>query len=153
MQITNQKRIAARLLKCGVNRVWINPSFVDQVASAVQTDDIREFIDEGWIKAKPVKGTSRVRARARLEQKKKGRRKGHGTRSGSSNARNPRKNRWMRTIRSQRRVLKELRSEDTIEPSQYRRYYLKAKGGSYRSIAHMRSQMVLEGVSFPGGDE
>ena len=133
--------------------MWINPSFVDQVASAVQTDDIREFIDEGWIKAKPVKGTSRVRARARLEQKKKGRRKGQGTRSGSSNARNPRKNRWMRTIRSQRRVLKELRSEDTIEPSQYRRYYLKAKGGSYRSIAHMRSQMVLEGVSFPGGDE
>ncbi len=153
MQITNQKRIAARLLKCGVNRVWINPSFVDQVASAVQTDDIREFIDEGWIKAKPVKGTSRVRARARLEQKKKGRRKGQGTRSGSSNARNPRKNRWMRTIRSQRRVLKELREEETIEPSQYRRYYLNAKGGSYRSIAHMRSQMVLEGVSFPGGDE
>ena len=153
MQITNQKRIAARLLKCGVNRVWINPSFVDQVASAVQTDDIREFIDEGWIKAKPVKGTSRVRARARLEQKKKRRRKGQGTRSGSSNARNPRKNRWMRTIRSQRRVLKELREEETIQPSQYRRYYLKAKGGSYRSIAHMRSQMVLEGVSFPGGDE
>ena len=58
MQITNQKRIAARLLKCGENRVWINPLYVDQVASAVQTDDIREFIDEGWIRAKPVKGTS-----------------------------------------------------------------------------------------------
>jgi len=115
--------------------------FVDQIAAAVQTDDIREFIDEGWIKAKPVKGTSRVRARARLEQKRKGRRKGQGTRAGSANARNPRKNRWMRTIRSQRRVLKELRSDETIEPSQYRRYYLKAKGGSYRSIAHMRSQM------------
>ena len=80
MQITNQKRIAARLLKCGVNRVWINPSFVDQVASAVQTDDIREFIDEGWIKAKPVKGTSRVRARARIEQKKKGRLDGRALR-------------------------------------------------------------------------
>ena len=159
MQITNQKRLAAKILtkmtgrEVGVHRVWINPAYVDQISSAVQTDDIREFIDEGWIKAKPVKGTSRVRARARLEQKKKGRRKGQGTRSGSSNARNPRKNRWMRTIRSQRRVLKELREEETIEPSQYRRYYLKAKGGSYRSIAHMRSQMVLEGVSFPGGDE
>ena len=44
MQITNQKRLAARLLKCGVNRVWVNPDYVDQVASAVQTDDIREFI-------------------------------------------------------------------------------------------------------------
>ena len=60
MQITNQKRIAARLLGCGANRVWINPLYVDQVASAVQTDDIREFIDEGWIRAKPVKGLSLI---------------------------------------------------------------------------------------------
>ena len=153
MQITNQKRLAAKLLKCGVHRDWINPEYLDQVSSAVQTDDIREFIDEGWIKAKPIKGTSRVRARARLEQKRKGRRKGHGKRAGTANARNPRKNRWMRTISSQRRVLKELREDETIEPSQYRRYYLKAKGGSYRSIAHMRSQMTMEGVEFKGGEQ
>jgi len=153
MQITNQKRLAARILKCGVNRVWIHPSYIDQIANSVQTDDIREFIDEGWIKAKPIKGTSRVRARLRLAQKRKGLRKGHGTRAGTANARNPRKNRWMRTIRSQRRVLKALREDGTIEPSQYRRYYLKAKGGSYRSIAHMRSQMSLEGVTFTGGEQ
>lgn len=153
MQITNQKRLAAKLLGCGVNRVWVHPSYVDQVASAVQTDDIRAYIDEGWIKAKPVKGTSRARARARLEQKKKGRRKGQGKRAGTANARNPRKNRWMRTIRSQRRTLKAMREDGTLEPSQYRRYYLKAKGGSYRSIAHMRSQMSVEGVQFKGGDE
>jgi len=127
MQITNQKRLAARILKCGVHRVWINPSYVDQIANSVQADDIREFIEEGWIKAKPIKGTSRVRARLRLAQKRKGRRKGHGTRAGTANARNPRKNRWMRTIRSQRRVLKAFRADGTIEPSQYRRYYLKAK--------------------------
>jgi large subunit ribosomal protein L19e len=153
MQITNQKRLAARILNCGVNRVWIHPSYVDQVANAVQTDDIREFIEEGWIKAKPIKGTSRVRARLRIAQKRKGRRKGQGTRAGTANARNPRKNRWMRTIRSQRRVLKALREDGTIERSQYRRYYLKAKGGSYRSIAHMRSQMTVEGVTFSGGEQ
>ena len=88
-----------------------------------------------------------------VKNKRKGRRKGHGKRAGTANARNPRKNRWMRTIRSQRRVLKELRDEKTIEPSQYRRYYLKAKGGSYRSIAHMRSQMSIEGVEFKGGEQ
>jgi len=153
MQLTNQKRLAAKILKCGENRVWVNPDYIDEIASSVQADDIREFIDEGWIKAKPIKGTSRVRARARLEQKRKGRRKGHGKRAGTANARNPRKNRWMRTIRSQRRVLKELREDETIEPSQYRRYYLKAKGGSYRSIAHMRSQMTMEGVEFKGGEQ
>ena len=153
MQITNQKRLAARLLKCGVNRVWVNPDYVDQVASAVQTDDIREFIEEGWIRAKPIKGTSRVRARMRQDQKRKGRRKGQGKRAGSATARNPKKSRWMRSIRAQRRILKEYREDGTIPPAQYRRYYLKAKGGSYRSIAHMRSQMTLEGVTIKGGDE
>ena len=99
MQITNQKKMAAQLLKCGVNRIWVHPSFVDQIAAAVQKDDIREFIEEGWIKARPIKGTSRVRARHIATQKAKGRMKGQGKRKGSANSRNPRKQRWMKTIR------------------------------------------------------
>ncbi|MBT5593108.1 MAG: 50S ribosomal protein L19e [Euryarchaeota archaeon] len=152
MQLTNQKRLAAKILKCGENRVWVNPDYIDEIASSVQADDIREFIEEGLIRAKAIKGTSRVRARTRLEQRRKGRQKGQGKRMGTSNARNPRKNRWMRTIRSQRRALKDLRDEEQINKSEYRRYYLKAKGGSYRSIAHMRSQMTLEGVKLKDGD-
>ena len=152
MQITNQKKMAAQLLKCGVNRVWVHPSFVDQVAAAVQKDDIREFTEEGWIKARPIKGTSRVRARHIATQKAKGRMKGQGKRKGSANSRNPRKQRWMKTIRSQRRILTELRDDGTIESSQYRYYYRKAKGGSYRSIAHMRQQMNSDGVEFGGED-
>ena len=60
MQITNQKRMAAQILKCGVNRVWIHPSYVDQVSQSVQKEDIREAIESGWIKAKAVQGTSRA---------------------------------------------------------------------------------------------
>lgn len=150
MQITNQKKMAAQLLKCGVHRVWINPSYLDQVAQSVQKEDIREAIDNGWIKAKAIKGTSRVRALKRASQKQKGRRKGQGKRSGTANARNPRKQRWMATIRAQRRTLKEMREEGIIERSQYRHYYLKAKGGSYRSISHMKAQMGVEGISLGG---
>ena len=150
MQITNQKKMAAQLLKCGVHRVWINPSYLDQVAQSVQKEDIREAIDNGWIKAKAIKGTSRVRALKRASQKQKGRRKGQGKRSGTANARNPRKQRWMATIRAQRRTLKELREEGILERSQYRHYYLKAKGGSYRSISHMKAQMGVEGISLGG---
>ena len=105
MQITNQKRMAAQILKCGVHRVWINPSYLDQVAQSVQKEDIREAIDNGWIKAKAIQGTSRVRAKKIKEQKMKGRRKGQGKRSGTANARNPRKQQWMSTIRAQRRTL------------------------------------------------
>ncbi len=76
MQITNQKKMAAQILKCGVNRIWINPSYLDQVAQSVQKVDIRDAIESGWIKARAIQGTSRVRALQRLNQKRKGRRKG-----------------------------------------------------------------------------
>ena len=136
----------------GQNRVWINDNYLEQVSGAVQKEDIRELIEMGYIKAKPVQGTSRVRANKNSAQKAKGRRKGHGKRSGTSNARNPRKNRWMRTIRSQRRVLKEMREDGSIDASQYRYYYRKSKGNSYRSIAHMKSNMKIDGINI-GGDE
>ena len=152
MQITNQKKMAAQILKCGVNRVWIDPRYVDQVSGAVQKSDVRELIEDGLIKARPIKGTSRVRARKLTAQRSKGRRRGHGSRKGSARARLPKKNRWMRTIRSQRRTLKGMREEGTLQASEYRYYYRKAKGGSYRSIAHMKANMEIDGVSI-GGDE
>ena len=150
MQITNQKKMAAQILKCGVNRVWVDPRYVDQVSGAVQKSDVRELIEEGLIKARPIKGTSRVRARKLTEQRSKGRRRGHGSRKGSARARLPKKNRWMRTIRSQRRTLKGMRQEGTLQASEYRYYYRKAKGGSYRSIAHMKANMEVDGVSIGG---
>ncbi|MDP6906180.1 MAG: 50S ribosomal protein L19e [Candidatus Thalassarchaeaceae archaeon] len=152
MQITNQKKMAAQILKCGVNRVWVDPRYVDQISSAVQKSDIRELIEDGMIKARAVTGTSRVRARKLAEQRAKGRRRGHGSRKGTARARLPKKERWMRTIRSQRRTLKGMRDEGTIDASRYRYYYRKAKGGSYRSIAHMKSNMQVDGVEL-GGDE
>ena len=154
----NQKRMAAQILSkkegrtVGIHRVWINPDYIDEVTDAVQKNDVRMLIDDGIIKARPIVGTSRSRSRKNSLQKSKGRRKGQGSRSGSSNARNPKKNRWMSRIRSQRRILKELRESGTLTPSQYRHYYMKAKGGSYRSISHMKSNIELEGVAL-GGDE
>ena len=123
MQITNQKKMAAQILKCGVNRVWVDPRYIDQVSGAVQKSDIRELIEEGLIKARPMQGTSRVRARKLAEQRSKGRRRGHGSRKGSSRARMPKKERWMRVIRSQRRTLKGMREDGTLQASEYRYYY------------------------------
>ena len=88
MQLTNQKRLAAKILGCGENRVWINPDYIDEIASSVQADDIREFIEEGLIRAKAVKGTSRVRARARHTTRKlRRRRRGRGCARGRSDRR------------------------------------------------------------------
>jgi len=148
MIITNQKRMAAEIFSkkegkpVGIHRVWVNPDYLSEVTDAVQKDDVRILIDDGIIRAKPIKGTSRSRARKASIQKSKGRRKGHGSRSGSANSRSPRKKRWMSKIRSQRRTLKELREEGGITPSQYRHHYMKAKGGSYRSVSHLMSNIA-----------
>lgn len=158
MFISNQKRMAAAIFSkkegkpVGIHRIWVNPDYLSEVADAVQKDDVRMLIEDGIIKAKPIKGTSRVRARKADAQRAKGRRKGQGSRKGSANSRNPKKQRWMSLIRAQRRQLKELRATEQLTPSQYRYYYRKAKGGSYRSIAHMRTNIELDGVTL-GGDE
>jgi large subunit ribosomal protein L19e len=136
----------------GIHRVWVDPNYLSEVADAVQKDDVRGLIEDGIIKVKPIQGTSRSRARKAAIQKSKGRRKGQGSRSGSANSRNPKKQRWMSKIRAQRRALKELREGGEISATQYRHFYLKAKGGSYRSIAHMKSNIELEGISL-GGDK
>ena len=60
--------------------------------------------------------------------------------------RNHHKARWIRTIRPLRDELRLMRDNGQITPAVYRKYYLKAKGGLYRSRGHLRSQMRSDGV-------
>ena len=145
MDVSYQRRVAASMLKCGVNRVWINPEHLDEVAEAITREDIRELIDRNIIQKKQKKGVSRGRARYIAQQKKKGRRKGPGSRKGSKNATISKKERWMNTIRPIRATLKELRDEGKIDRHTYRRYYRRAKGGVYKSKAHLLLHLKSEG--------
>ena len=43
-----------------------------------------------------------------------------------------------------------MREDDLISTSESRSYYRKAKAGSYRSIAHMRSNMEIDGIEHGG---
>ena len=133
------------MLKCGVNRVWINPEHLDEVADAITREDIRELIDRNIIQKRQKKGVSKGRARYIANQKKKGRRKGPGSRKGSKYAAMPKKERWMNTIRPIRATLKELRDEKKIDNHTYRIYYRRAKGGVYKSKSHLMLHLKSEG--------
>ncbi|ALV61939.1 LSU ribosomal protein L19e [Thermococcus sp. 2319x1] len=128
-----QRRIAAELLKCGENRVWIDPERIDDVKSAITREDIKRLINEGVIKKKPIKGQSRYRAKLRQEAKKKGRHRGHGSRKGKKTARMGKKERWIMTIRALRKELRKLKAEKKIDEHTYRNLYIKAKGGQFKS--------------------
>jgi len=141
MNLKNQRRMAASLLKCGVNRVWIDPLRMEDVADAITRTDIQIQIDAGTIKAKQKKGISRGRTRYYRGQRKKGRGRGQGSRKGTSKARKPKKERWIQTIRPIRERLRELRDEGKIDVSTYRKFYLQAKGGVFRSKAHLETHL------------
>ena len=137
--LSKQKRIAAKVLKVGVGRVWIDPDYEERatLAEAITREDIRALIDEGIIRKKPKKGVSRGRARERAMKKALGRRKGHGSRKGAKGVRRGKKRQWITKIRALRRRLKDLRDEGHVDKTTYRMLYRKSKGGEFRSIAHL----------------
>jgi large subunit ribosomal protein L19e len=144
--LRNQRRMAATLLKCGEHRVWMDPDRLDEIAQAVTKDDIRVLIRGKAVISRQRKGISRGRKKYAINQKHKGRRRGQGSRKGATFARFPRKRRWIRTIRPLRSYLRQLRDEGQINPSIYRRYYLKAKGGEFRSKRHLHTHLTSDGV-------
>lgn len=143
--LSNQRRLAAALLKCGEGRVFLDPASQDDLADAVTRADVRSAIKAGVIRRKPIIGTSRARARRHAAEVAKGRHQGPGSRKGTPSARLPRKTRWIRRIRAQRSLLRELRTEKKILPAVYREFYRRAKGGMYRSRAHLLQNLKIAG--------
>ncbi len=142
--LSNQKRIASEIMDCGYHKVWMDPLASSEIAVAITRADVRELIDAGSIKAVPVKGISRGRARIRDAKRKYGHRKGHGKRKGRQGARNPRKEQWMKKIRALRKELKQMREDGSLDRSTYCKVYRKAKGGEYRSVAHLKAHLESE---------
>jgi len=56
--LRNQRRMAAEILKCGENRVWMDQDRLDEIAKAVTKEDIRVLAKGKAIKARQVKGIS-----------------------------------------------------------------------------------------------
>jgi len=143
--LSNQRRLAAAILKCGLGRVWVDPASQEELTDAVTRADIRSAIKAGVIRRKRVVGTSRVRARLHAAEVRKGRHQGDGSRRGTPQARITRKTRWIRRIRAQRDLLATLRAEKKIPPAVYREFYRRAKGGMFRSRAHLVINLRLAG--------
>jgi large subunit ribosomal protein L19e len=134
MSVVSQRRLAAELLKVGTTRVWVDPEDVDRVSSAITREEIRKLIHEGSIRKLPETGISRGRKRVRRQELLLGRHKGPGSIKGSVGHG---KTRWVLRIRSIRRRLRTLRDKRFVTTQVYRKLSLMAKGGTFRSAAHL----------------
>ena len=143
MSLRSQRRLAAEILKVGQNRVWIDPERIDEVETAITREEIRKLIHEKAIQPTSKKGISRSRARILHEKRKKGLRRGPGSRSKPKVSK---KEIWMKKIRALRRRLKVLKEKRIITRPTYSQFYRMAGSGVFESIAELERQIKAKGL-------
>ncbi|MCX8196187.1 MAG: 50S ribosomal protein L19e [Acidilobaceae archaeon] len=143
-----QRRLAAELLGVGESRIWINPDpkLEEEISQAVTRRDVEKLIHKGVIRVKPRKGNSHTRWLERRRARQEGKRRGYGKREGSVGARQDEKEVWMGRIRKIRRTLRWLRDHGMIDRRTYRKLYIKAKGGAFRSAADLKLHLQQMGL-------
>jgi len=127
-----QRKLAAKILKCGVEKIWIDPKN-EKVRQAITRRDIRRFIKEGVIK--------KLSDKKKAKRKTKKRQQKIGSRKGSIGTRLGKKTSWLRVVRPQRRLLKELKEKGRLKSLAYRKIYKMVKGNAFRSKAHLISYL------------
>jgi len=148
VNLRNQRRLASKLLGVGQSRIWISndAKVEDFIEGAITRRDVMRSIHYGNIQVVPLRGNSRGRWRYAAQQRARRKRRGSGSRKGTATAREPRKALWIRTIRPLRERLRELRDEGRLERSSYRIFYRRAKGGMFKSRAHLDQALRASGV-------
>ena len=135
MGLKTIKRLAGSILKAGESRV----KFTDSVKAkeALTRDDVRSLIDQGVIVVEQKKGIGRSKARFKQSRLHAGRRRGPGSTKGAKYAVVSRKQRWIVKVRSQRRILKQLKP--SLNEGEFRRLYKMVKGNFFKSKKHLIS--------------
>jgi large subunit ribosomal protein L19e len=137
INIRYKRKLAARTLGVGTNRIKFEPEFLEDVLDAITRNDIRSLVTARTIYVEPKRGTSRGRARARhLKNKKHG--KGAGSKKGRKTARQGKKEVWVKKVRAMRRHIKILKRRGEINNKAFWNLYTKINGGSVRSLAHLQ---------------
>lgn len=146
MGMATTKRMAASILGVGESRIRVKPGNEKRVGEALTREDVRSLIKEGLVLALPSRTPSRAVARVKASQKKKGRRKGLGSRGGRKYSKVSRKFIWMSKVRAQRNMLNKMRSQNRLKKGSFRGVYSMVKGHAFKAVSQMMTHMEESGI-------
>lgn len=133
VNLTQQRQLAAKIMKVGKNKVWLDPLSSVVISAANSNSSIRKLIKEGTIVKVPMTVRSRFRANKKIAERKKGRHIGTGSRKGTSNARLSTKTIYRQKIIALRKTVKNYHERKKITSSEKRVLFLKIKGNCLKN--------------------
>ncbi|MCL5440551.1 MAG: hypothetical protein M1448_01550 [Candidatus Marsarchaeota archaeon] len=137
------KRIASSIMKRGESSIRIKEGS-GEMKNAITRQDVKGLIGKGEIYAKEEKKNMSIYGKLLKLKRTQGRKRGPGRKKGTLKAR--RGYVYTKNVRAQRRVIKSLKGDSTIDNEQFKKLYRLVKGGTFTSkitlLNHIRSMGV-----------
>ena len=130
MILKMQRRIAARILRVGENKVWMNPLRLNEIKEAITKQDVLDLIKDGAMT---------IREKTGIKTKVKRKRKGPGKKKGKSRRG---KRDYMMKIRKLRRFIKLLKENSIINTPEARKMRALSKSGYFKSQRHLKEHIT-----------
>ncbi len=138
VNLKTKRRLVARILGVGANRIKFDSEYLDDVADAITRDNIRSLLTANIIEVRPIKGTSKGRAHHKKSQRRKRGTK-QGSKKGAKGTRIGKKQVYVRKIKALRHRLKVSKGRKEITNQDYWKLYRQVGGNQVRNVAHLRT--------------
>ena len=138
VNLKTKRRLVARILGVGANRIKFDSEYLDDVADAITRDNIRSLLTANIIEVRPIKGTSKGIAHHKKSQRRKRGTK-QGSKKGAKGTRIGKKQVYVRKIKALRHRLKVSKGRKEITNQDYWKLYRQVGGNQVRNVAHLRT--------------
>lgn len=138
VNLKTKRRLVARILGVGANRIKFDSEYLDDVTDAITRDNIRSLLTANIIEVRPIKGTSKGRAHHKKSQRRKRGTK-QGSKKGAKGTRIGKKQVYVRKIKALRHRLKVSKGRKEITNQDYWKLYRQVGGNQVRNVAHLRT--------------
>ena len=139
------RRMAGQIMGRGQSNIRIKPMAMEDVGNVLTRDDVRALIKDGKIYAEKKKHNLSLYGKELRAKRKEGRGRGAGRRRGTAKARMGNMDHKKR-VRAQRRLLKMLKDEKTINNEQFKKLYALVSGGTFISKVSLLTKIKSTGI-------